>query len=334
MDKVLILTGMAGFIGMNFLNEMIKDKKFLELYKKIISIDKMGYATQYNKYDYYNICKSNDINVLDTNINNINSWDNSNIRNVKCDIVDLSSESHVDNSIRNPYGIFTENSSIPVSLISWVGIDNIDRYIHISTDEIFGDLPLTASVEEWFDINSPLHPNNPYSASKASQDCFLMSLKHTFGLNLQIIRLANQFGPYQFPEKLLPATICRAKQGQSIKIYGKGLNKRQWTPVVDSVKIIMDVARGNIKDDILHIATKEELIPNNNEVVEIWRNILLKDFKIDTKIEYIEDRKGHDLMYALKTTDIVKTYFTTSNEVRFKETIEYYINNVNLYTKD
>jgi len=334
MDKVLILTGCAGFIGLNLLNEMIKDKTFLKSYKKIISIDKMGYATKFNRYAYYNICKSNDIIVLDININNINSWNNASIKDMKCDIIDLASESHVDNSIKNPYGIFTENSSIPSSLIAWIGLDNIDKYIHISTDEIYGDLPLTSSDEEWFDINSPLHPNNPYSASKASQDCFLMSLKHTFGLNLQLIRLANQFGPHQYLEKMLPATIIRAKQGQSIKIYGKGLNKRQWTSVIDSVTVIMDVARGVIKDYITHIAAKEEAIPNNNEVVEIWRTILWEDFKIDSKIEYIEDRKGHDLLYALKTTDLVKTYFTTSNEVRFKESIEYYINNVNLYTKD
>ena len=339
MKKVLVLTGMAGFIGMNLLKALVKENTLLRSYSDIISIDKMGYATTCNSLEYYKICYLNCIISVDENINDLNAPNVINrlcfrpdkLNDVRYDVVSLASESHVDNSIKNPYGIFVENVNIPVSLVQWLGITNINKYVHISTDEVYGDLPIDCKFEDWFDLDSPLHPNNPYSASKAAQDCFLLSLKHTFGLNLKMIRLANQFGPYQHPEKMLPATILRAIQGQPIKIYGKGLNVRQWTPVVDSVNVIIDVISGKINDNLTHIANIVGAI-NNNDVVEIWRDILEKDFKIFTTTEFIEDRKGHDLMYAIKTTVDVNKCFSSNNS-RFMETIAHYIMNKDNYLR-
>ena len=339
MKKVLVLTGMAGFIGMNLLKALVKENEVLRSYSDIISIDKMGYATKYNSLEYYKICDLNCIISIDENINDLNAPNVTNrlcyrpdkIKDVKYDVVSLASESHVDNSIKNPYGIFVENVNIPVNLVQWLGLENIEKYIHVSTDEVYGDLPNDSNYSNWFDTHSPLIPNNPYSASKAAQDCFLHSLKHTFGLNLKTIRLANQFGPYQHPEKMLPATILRAAQGIPIKIYGKGLNSRQWTPVVDSVKIIIEIIKGNIDEEVTHIA-KDKGLHNNNEVVNMWRFILKSDFNIDTTVEYIEDRKGHDLMYALKTSHRIDEYFF-GNENRFKETIQYYLDNKNNYLR-
>lgn len=327
--KNLILTGCAGFIGFNLIREIINNKPFFNSYTKIYSIDKMGYATKFNKNDYLTTCKDNNIITINENILDLIGKHSINT-NEKYDIIDLASESHVDNSIKNPYGIYLENAAIPAKLIEWVGINNISKYIHITTDEIYGELPLQTPAENWFGKDANFHPNNPYSAGKAAQDCFLMSLKHTFGLNVKFIRLANEFGPYQHNEKMLPATILRALKGESIKIYGNGENKRQWTPVVDSVRIIVDVALGIIDDDLTHIA-KNEVIPTNNEVVEMWRKILKDSYNISTKIEYIADRKGHDLMYALQTDSKIDAYFNTPNVKRFEESISYYINNKNLY---
>lgn len=339
MKKVLVLTGMAGFIGMNLLKALVKEYNILHSYSDVISIDKMGYATKYNSLEYYKICDLNCIISIDENINDLNAPNVGNrlcyrpdrVKDVQYDVVSLASESHVDNSIKNPYGIFVENVNIPVNLVQWLGRENINKYVHISTDEVYGDLPVDCTYENWFDLNSPLHPNNPYSASKAAQDCFLLSLKHTFGLNLKMIRLANQFGPYQHPEKMLPATVLRAVQGQPIKIYGKGLNVRQWTPVVDSVNVIMDVISGKIEADLTHIANIVGAV-NNNDVVQVWRDILEKDFRIYTTTEFVEDRKGHDLMYAIKTNVEVNKHFRT-NETRFMETIAHYIMNKDNYLR-
>lgn len=330
--KGLILTGCAGFIGLNLLKAIVKDTEFYNSYDYIISIDKMGYATKFNKKEYNSLCDIYSIFQVNADITtlNINNSYTKPSEEMKYDIIDLASESHVDNSIANPFGIYKENALIPASLVEWVGIKNINKYVHITTDEIYGELPLTTPEENWFNEASNFHPNNPYSAGKAAQDCFLISLKHTFGLNLRFIRLANEFGPYQHSEKMLPATILRALTNQPIKIYGNGENKRQWTPVVDSVKIIIDVVKGKIDEELTHIAKKGD-IPNNNEVVEMWRKILKDDFNINTHIEYVADRKGHDLMYALKTNSVIDSYFTESNLTRFRESIKFYIENKSSY---
>lgn len=305
----------------------------MDSFNHIISIDKMGYATHFNINEYRKLCQDNHITCLNQCINTLTPHYFDVLGSSKYTVVDLASESHVDNSILNPFGIYLENSKLPSSLISSIGMENIEKYVHISTDEVYGDLQLGAKEEGWFTENTPLHPNNPYSASKASQDCFLMSLKHTFGLNLKFIRLANQYGPHQHSEKMLPATVLRAVRGEPIKIYGNGLNARQWTPVVDSVNIIMDVVKGTINEYITHIADKNGVI-NNLGAVDLWRKILKDNFNISTTVEFIEDRKGHDLLYALKTSAKIDSYFIKDKVERFEESIRFYVENKNNYFRD
>lgn len=331
MRKVLVLTGCAGFIGFNFLKYISKQADLREKYHNIISIDKIGYATTYNYVDFCKLCDDfvGFPNLLSVH-ENINNLPSTNTIDIDCndviyDVVNFASESHVDNSIKKPNSIYLENVGIPGNLISFLGMDRIGKFVHISTDEVYGDLPLDTPQDKWFDTNTQLHPNNPYSASKASQDCFLMAMKHTFNLNLRFIRLANQFGPYQHVEKMLPATILRALKGETIKIYGTGLNKRQWTPVVESVKVIYDVLNGKIDDPITHIARPEDTIPTNLEVVEVWRKILKDQYNVVTNTQFIEDRKGHDLMYALKVTPLVASYFTESQQTYFEDSIKHYV---------
>ena len=337
MSKNLLLTGCAGFIGLNFI------KYFTTLwhgYDKVVSIDKLGYATEYNTGLYLNICESVGIRHITLDLSNIEEMPI--LPEGKWDILDFASESHVDNSIKDPNKIFNENVKIPGGVISMVGLDNIDRYIHISTDEVYSEIPLDKvdDMDYWFKPTDSIKPNNPYSASKAAQDCYLMAMKHTFGLNVNFIRLANQFGPFQHPEKMFPATILRVVGDNPIKIYGKGENIRQWTPVVDSVKVIYDALIGKLDnefiDNVLHISKYElsedgkQILYNNNDVVSCWEKLLTqqieeKGLEVSITKQYIEDRKGHDTAYALTTTEKIQTYFQTPLEERFKETIEFYV---------
>lgn len=327
-NRVLILTGCAGFIGLNVLKKL--DKEHLHSkYCHIASIDKMGYATTYNKIEYYKTIESLDINSVEININDLRK--NSLYADCEYDVLNFASESHVDNSIKNPFGIFQENTQLITNLIqAFESITSIKNFYQISTDEVFGDLPLNAEESDWFVPTSQFKPSNPYSASKAAQDCLLMSLRHTFGLNVHFIRLANQFGKHQHSEKMLPASVLRVIQGQPIKIYGAGLNRRQWTPVSVSSQIIADIIKDLTQFDTVHIAYKNGVY-NNLEIVKIISKILkLQGFKV--KKDFIEDRKGHDLMYALKTESWIDEYFKDIDiEHELFKTIQFYIDNKDLY---
>lgn len=333
MSRALLVTGAAGFIALNFIQVLDKDPSgILNRYQKVVLLDKMGYATEYNMMQYHMIRPTDWIKVQ-SDINQVEAWKPYVSGNYIWDIVDFASESHVDNSISAPYKIFKENSILTASTVDAIGIDNIGRFIHASTDEIYGELSYDAKEqpEKWFSKTDNIRPNNPYSASKVAQDAYLMSLVHTFGTNVTLIRMANQFGPYQHPEKMLPASILRALKSESIKIYGEGLNVRQWTPVVDTARYIYDLLTSEGREDIVHYAAPQTLM-NNNEVVEIWRNILLDDFGIESDIEYIEDRKGHDTMYALKD-GCAEGQYTTDVVARFRETIQFYVENKDHFVK-
>lgn len=321
MDKqLLVLTGCAGFIGINFLKEFIKHRNKFD---KVISIDKLGYASTYNKELYNGICEINNIIQYNYNISeNLTELDDV-YGKYEITILDFASESHVDNSIKNPAKIFEENSVIPLRLINYFGIYNIKVYYHISTDEVYGDLPLGCTENEWFDVNSQYKPSNPYSASKVAQDAYLNSMKHTYGLNVKFIRMANQFGPYQHPEKMLPISILRAMRGEPIKVYGDGKNIRQWTFVEDTVKIINDILLNGTEDYIIHLGDKDNLYDNNfivNKIINI-----LKEWNVNGTIEYIKDRPGHDRMYALKIKNDIQKQYIHSFDYALRKTINYYV---------
>lgn len=333
--KHLVLTGCVGFIGINLLEHLITDRKdILSRYKSVISIDKMGYAAEYNTMHYYELAKLFDsakIKFVDVE-SDINSKDFQ-TRKIPhetgdtFDILDLASESHVDNSIKNPYALYEQNATLPAHLCKKFGLTNIDRFIHISTDEVYGDIDYEAAynTDAWFRKTTPFAPGNPYSASKVAQDALLMSLQHTFGLKLTLIRMANQFGPWQHPEKMLPASILRSLAGDSIRVYGTGKNMRQWTPVKDTVKIIANILdTPDAYSAINHIAAPQKL-KSNKEWVEVWRKILM-DNSVNSTIEYVEDRKGHDKVYALADC-IDWDAKAPSIEDRFAETIKWYIDN-------
>lgn len=336
--KGLLLTGCSGFIGYNFLKSTFIDKTQLSKYNVIVSVDKLGYAAKYNKSLYKSTCKSLDIITVDADINDIESMNKfyNPQSQTECshvwDILDFASESHVDNSINQPYKLYSDNASIPAKLIEWIGgPQKIRKYFHISTDEVYGDIEYEHINDKkyWFTDKSPILPSNPYSASKVAQDMYLHSMWRTFGLNVTLIRMANQFGPYQHCEKMIPASIKRALNGDTIKVYGNGKNVRQWTWVEDTVKMIKGILFSPMESnnfDIYHLSDERNLVNNNTISNLIVEN--LKKYSVDAKIEYVEDRKGHDKGYALKSS--YSNYGSTLEE-RVATVVEWYVKNKEIY---
>jgi len=306
MKNGLILTGTAGFIGINVLLKMTPELR--AKYDRVVSIDKLGYATLYNREIYKELCDGLQIERLDININEMINHTRFS-PNYDWDILDLASNSHVDNSISNPSANYEENSIIPSRLLlSFDDLNSIRSYYHISTDEVYGDLPIEVDEKDWFNTNSSFNPSNPYSASKVAQDAYLMAMRRTFNIPVHFIRMANQFGMFQHPEKMLPASCLRSFRGESIKVYGTGLNMRQWTPVDITAKIILDKVSILDNFDVLHIANKNGLV-SNNHIADVLTDAIGLCTGVTPQIEYVPDRLGHDLCYALKTTKEIDEYF-------------------------
>jgi len=303
----LILTGCAGFLGINFLKTFY-EKRIYRKYEKIISIDKLSYPSHNNLKSYRKLCREMNIENIDKNILDIEE-----LNIGKCIIFNFASESHVDNSIKDPVGVYEENTLIVPKLMNLVKIENIIRFIHISTDEVFGELESDFvfnenNINKGFEKNRILKPSNPYSASKASQEMYLYSMKHTFSLNCTIIRLSNQYGNHQHHEKFVPCIIKKIYDNNPITIHGDGENKRQWTFVNSSIKILIDILTGKINEDFIHISDKNGL-KTNNEVVEIIKNIFEEDLNISSEVKYINDRLGNDKCYFLYPNKTITKYF-------------------------
>lgn len=333
----LLITGAAGFIGLNFL-EKFNEKS----YDFVISVDKMGYATKYNAKRYSELCKQKNIQQIDCDLNDVDGLNKIEPVSTLCwshlDILDFASESHVDNSIKDPFATYSQNASIPANILAWIGRDNwsdIGTYYHISTDEVYGQIALEDADDEskWFKTTTNFNPSNPYSASKVAQDAFLMSMRHTFGIPVKFIRMANQFGKHQHREKMVPASIVRALNGEPIKVYGTGKNIRQWTPVDITATIIADIVYGKLRfEDVIHLSNRWGLF-NNNVIVE--KLIAALDIKgITPTKQYIEDRKGHDLCYALTSVPEVDAYYKNFDiDSYFDEIVQFYIDNKEEYSK-
>jgi len=335
MERILIVTGCAGFIGFNWLKYYLKNNK--TIWGSIVSIDSFTYAAQYNIEEYLDLCKTHGIIHIEKDINLLSnkeyvefspkSWD------AKYTVLNFASQSHVDRSIASPSQLYFDNIGIPASLIDWLGgTQKIEVFNHISTDEVYGDIKISEKDDKskWFTTKSPFNPSNPYSASKVAQEAYLMSLSRTFGLNLQIYRMGNQFGKHQHPEKMLPISVLRSMASRPIKIYGEGKNCRLWTYVETTAKIISDRLENPVDknpkhpQDILHIADKRFLV-DNNYIVELIRLTLKQKYDITTSVEYVPDRKGHDEVYALITEPAIDQYFTNSLQGTIEEIVEFYV---------
>ena len=315
--KVLV-TGSAGFIGSNFVYYELENHPD----DQIVALDLLTYAGNLKNLDG---CKDNpNFKFVKMDIR-----DRENIYKLfedeKFDIViNFAAESHVDRSIEDPE-VFLRTNIIGTEVLMDASLKyGVKRYHQVSTDEVYGDLPLEA-VDSFFTETTPLHTSSPYSASKASADLLVMAYHRTFGLNMSITRCSNNYGPYQFPEKMIPLMINNARHDKSLPVYGDGLNVRDWLHVYDHCAGIDLVARNAKNGGIYNIGGH-----NERHNIEVVKTILKQLDKPESLITYVTDRKGHDLRYAIDPTKI-ETELGWKPKYNFesgiKETIEWYMNN-------
>ena len=308
----LLVTGGAGFIGSCFIRHMLN--KYPDY--KIINLDLLTYCGNLEN-----------LSDIENNQNYVfvkgNICDKALVRNliseVDC-IVNFAAESHVDNSIKTPEIFIETNVKGTLNLLQAANEIGIKRFVQISTDEVYGSLK-----EGYFYETTPLAPNSPYSASKASADMIAMAYYKTFNLPVLITRCSNNYGEYQYPEKLIPCVISQLLKNQKVPVYGDGSNVRDWLYVYDHCEAI---------DTVLHMGRIGEVynIGGHNEKtnIEITRLILKTMGKDESYIEYVNDRLGHDKRYAI-SNDKITTELGWKPQVNFedgiKHTIEWYLNN-------
>ena len=314
----ILVTGGAGFIGSDFLYMSVEKHPEDEF----VCLDALTYAGNYNNikaleaYPNYKFVKG-DITDRDF-IEELFAKE-------KFDaVVNFAAESHVDNSIKNP-GIFTITNIYGTQVLMDACRHNGNiRYHQISTDEVYGDLPLDRPDLK-FTEETPVHTSSPYSGSKGGADLLVGAYHRTFGLPTTISRCSNNYGPRQFPEKLIPKTISRAVNDESIPVYGKGENVRDWIYVRDHNEGVDLILRKGKIGEIYNLGGNSE---RNN--IEVVKTILKQANKSEDLITFVEDRKGHDLRYAIDYSKSARE-LGWEPKVKFEEgmlnTIKWYLTN-------
>ena len=326
--KNILVTGGAGFIGTNFVKHMLSTYDY-----NIINLDALTYAG--NLENLRDIENNERYTFIKGDITDVQLVDEIFTKYKVNTVVNFAAESHVDRSIENPEIFLMTNVRGTQVLLDaakkhWK-VNPHDKYcrkfkegvkyLQVSTDEVYGTLGKTGMFTE----TTPLAPNSPYSASKTSADLFVRAYHETFGMPINITRCSNNYGPYQFPEKLIPLMINNCLKGQQLPVYGDGMQIRDWLHVKDHCTGI---------DTVLHKGKMGEVynIGGNNEKanIEIVKLIIENLGKTDDMIKYVQDRPGHDRRYAIDNTKITTELGWSPSytfEQGIKETIEWYLSN-------
>ncbi len=314
----IIVTGGAGFIGGNFVHLLVN--KYPE--DTVICLDNLTYAG--NMETLADVVDQPNFKFVKGDIAD-REFVYKLFEEEKPDvIVNFAAESHVDRSIEDP-GIFLQTNVIGTGvLLDACRTYGIKRYHQVSTDEVYGDLPLDRP-DLFFTEETPLHTSSPYSASKASADLLVLAYYRTFGVPVTVSRCSNNYGPYHFPEKLIPLIIANALNNKSIPVYGDGLNVRDWLYVEDHCIAIDMIVRQGKEGEVYNVGGHNE--KTNLEVV---KTILAELDKSEDLITYVKDRPGHDMRYAIDPTKIKEelgwepqTYFADG----IKKTVKWYLEN-------
>jgi len=314
----LLVTGGAGFIGSNFIYYMLSKYPSYN----IVCLDALTYAGNIKTLEKA-------MNIKNFKFVHGDISDRKLVYQLfeyeKFDIViNFAAESHVDRSIENPE-VFLKTNILGTQVLMDASIKyGVKRYHQVSTDEVYGDLPLDRP-ELFFTESTPIHTSSPYSASKASADLLVQAYHRTFGLPITISRCSNNYGPYHFPEKLIPLVITNALNNKSIPVYGTGENVRDWLYVEDHCNAIdLIIHNGNI-GEVYNIGGHNE--KTNIYIVKKVLEILNKP---ETLITFVTDRKGHDLRYAIDPTKIHSELGwlpETSFDVGIQKTVQWYLDN-------
>ena len=309
----LLVTGGLGFIGSNFIRHSINNSR----YENIINIDNVSYGSNpanlkdLEKNDRYNVVRGS---IADSSL--VNQY----AKDVDA-IVNFAAESHVDRSIANAEPFIESNVVGTYKLLEAARINDIELFLQVSTDEIYGE----AESDKSFKETDLLKPSNPYSATKASAEHLVSAYQRTYGLRCIITRCTNNFGPYQFPEKLIPKTIIRALKGLKVPLYAGGNQIRSWIYVLDHVEALNLILSKGKEGEIYNITAWNEM--TNREIVT--KVLKIMDKSTDT-IEDVEDRPGHDKRYSIDTSKIQEQLGWKPKykfEEALHETVNWYIKN-------
>lgn len=313
MNKSILVTGGAGFIGNCFIRHILK--KYPDY--KIINLDVLTYAGNIenlndvkNNPNYVfvhgNICDKKLVKNLVAQVN----W-----------VVNFAAESHVDRSITEPEIFIETNVQGTLNLLQACKEIGIEKFLQVSTDEVYGSLGKTG----YFYESTPIQPNSPYSASKASADLLVRAYHETYKMPVLNTRCSNNYGPYQYPEKLIPFFISQLLKGEKVPVYGDGLNVRDWLYVYDHCEAIDVVLHKGKIGEIYNIGGHNE--KTNMEITKLILNAMGKD---ESSIKYVEDRLGHDRRYAI-SNDKITSELGWSPSITFEDgiklTIEWYLKN-------
>lgn len=314
--ETIVVTGGAGFIGSNFVYYMLE--KYPE--SKIICVDSLTYAGNMSTLE--EAMKNPNFVFKKLDICDVEGIDKL-FEEEKPDIVvNFAAESHVDRSIRTPDIFVKTNISGTQNLMNASKKHGVKRYHQVSTDEVYGDLPLD-KPDLFFTEKTPLHASSPYSASKAGADLLVLAYYRTYGLPVTISRCSNNYGPYHFPEKLIPLMIINALEGKKLPVYGDGLNVRDWLYVKDHCSAIDLIIHNGKVGEVYNVGGH-----NERSNIEIVKAICKKLGKSEDMIEFVEDRKGHDRRYAIDPTyihDELGWLPETKFEDGLSETIDWYL---------
>ncbi len=314
----ILVTGGAGFIGCNFVYYMLEKHEDYQ----IVCLDALTYAGNIRSLD--KAMKNKNFKFVRGSIAD-KELVNSLFEKERFDIVvNFAAESHVDRSIENPFVFLETNVMGTACLLDASRKYSVKRYHQVSTDEVYGDLPLDRP-DLFFTEDMKLITSSPYSASKASSDLLTLAFHRTYGLPVTISRCSNNYGPYQFPEKLIPLMIMKALSDESLPVYGQGLNVRDWLYVKDHCKAIdLIIHNGNV-GEVYNVGGH-----NEKQNIEVVKTILAHLGKPESLITYVKDRAGHDLRYAIDPTKISTELGwlpETSFDDGMKMTVEWYLNN-------
>ncbi len=311
--KRILVTGGAGFIGSNFIHYILDERPEY----KIINLDLLTYAGNLDnlkdiqKDDRYEFIKGdiNDQNLVNKIMSEVDY------------VINFAAESHVDRSIKTPKIFVKTNVEGTQTLLEAARKSDVERFIQISTDEVYGSLGPTGLFTE----SSQLMPNSPYAASKAAADLLVRAYHKTYGLDSIITRCSNNYGPYQFPEKFIPVIILNALNNSPIPVYGDGKYIRDWIYVLDHCSAILLVLEKGRAGEIYNIGANNEIM--NIELVRLILKIMNKP---ESLIKFVEDRPGHDRRYGIDASKIRKELNWSpkySFEESIQRTIEWYLEN-------
>lgn len=312
MKKKLLVTGGAGFIGSEFVRQGV------ERGYKIAVVDKLSYAGDRTRLKGV----EKKINFYKADVSDKKSLEHIFKKEKPDYVIHWAAESHVDRSIADAAPFLDSNIKGTQVLLETARNNGVRRFINISTDEVYGELALRGKFRE----ASPLNPNSPYSVSKASADMLGRAYFRTYGLPVITVRPSNNYGPWQYPEKLIPVIIFKALQNEKVPVYGKGRNIREWLFVSDCAEGVFEILEKGEAGEVYNIGSGEE--KKNTDVVKAVLKLLGKP---ESLIKFVKDRPGHDFRYSLNSNKVRKeigwksrTRFHTGIE----KTVKWYVDNI------